>query len=81
MALYWPEKKVALDIIDDPCRRPFTGGDDWTVLQVTCDELEDYKSYRHVMAQLAALLDKQVPDDGEWERNRELRSRLMSQVA
>ena len=35
MALYWPEQKVALDIVDDPDRRPFAGGDGYTVIKVT----------------------------------------------
>ena len=45
MALYWPSKKVALDIVDDPGRKPFDGDEDeWTVVRVTCAELEDYGS-------------------------------------
>lgn len=83
MALYWPSKKVALDIVDDPGRRPFDGDEDeWTVVRVTCAELEDYDSYRKVMNRLATLLGSKTPTGEVWEqKNRELHSMLLAQGA
>lgn len=68
MALYWPAKKVALDIVDDPLRRPFEGDDSYTVVRVTCAELYDFDSCRRVMEHLCRLLDVEVPSSEEWER-------------
>lgn len=74
MALYWPEAKVALDIIDDPDRNPFMGGDDYTVLRVTCAELENYESYLHVMEQLCKLLGQSEPPVPKDEPDESLKS-------
>ena len=56
MALYWPEHKVALDIVDDPDRRPFAGDDGYTVIKATTAELRDPALRERVMARLRALL-------------------------
>lgn len=73
MALYWPEEHVALDIVDDPHRRPFEGDESYTVLRVTCADLQDYDSYRKIMARLCDLLGREVPTSPKWdEDNREL---------
>lgn len=56
MALYWSDKKVAIDIIDDPERRPFEGSDDWTVIEVRVKELEDERGFKQVCERLANLL-------------------------
>ena len=61
MALYWPEEKVALDIVDDPYRTPFEGDDSYTVLRVTCADLCDYDSYHKVMERLCELLEAGRP--------------------
>ena len=61
MALYWPEEKVALDIIDDPHRRPFEGDESYTVLRVTCADLCDYESFRKITNKLCDLLDQELP--------------------
>lgn len=79
MALYWPEAKVALDIVDDPQRHPFEGGDDYTVLRVTCADISNYDSFDRIMRRLAQLLGKEVPTSKEWRRsNRQLHG-LLSQ--
>lgn len=68
MALYWPDQKVALDIIDDPARRPFEGDESYTVLRVTSADLADYESYRKVMCRLCALLGKEPPSEEDWQQ-------------
>lgn len=81
MALYWPEEKVALDIVDDPYRTPFEGDDSYTVLRVTCADLCNYDSYSKVMKRLCELLGKEAPDMPGWEdANRTLHSTFFSQV-
>ncbi len=73
MALYWPEEKVALDIVDDPYRRPFEGDESYTVLRVTTADLCDYDSYRKVMERLCDLLGREMPTMPDWEeKNRAL---------
>ncbi|MDO4797448.1 MAG: hypothetical protein Q4A01_05440 [Coriobacteriales bacterium] len=67
MALYWPEQRVALDIVDDPYRRPFEGDDSYTVLRVTCADLRDYNSYRKVMKRLCELLGREMPALPRWD--------------
>lgn len=77
MALYWPEEKVALDIVDDPYRTPFEGDDSYTVLRVTCADLCDYDSYHKVMERLCELLGKEMPTMPGWEeKSRALHSVL-----
>ena len=58
MALYWPARKVALDIVDDPQRRPFEAEDaeDWRVLRVTTADLVDQERFNSVMRKLGDLL-------------------------
>lgn len=72
MALYWPEEKVALDIIDDPYRRPFEGDDTYTVLRVTYADLCDFDSYCKIMQRLCELLGKEVPQMPEWNDKAQL---------
>lgn len=83
MALYWPDKKVALDIVDDPGRKPFEGDEsEWKVVRVTCAELDNYESCRRVMDLVARLLGTEVPQDEVWERkNRELHRSLLAGTA
>ncbi len=79
MALYWPEQRVALDIVDDPRRRPFEGDESYTVLRVTCADLQDYDSFRKVMTHLCELLGREVPSMPGWEEgNRELHDALFN---
>lgn len=58
MALYWHEAKVALDIVDDPERVPFVGGDDYIVIRATCNDLMDYDAFTNISYRLNALLDE-----------------------
>ena len=68
MALYWPEKKVALDIVDDPHRNPFVGDDSYTVLRVTCAELSNYETFDKVQRKLCKLLGATYPKSKDWKR-------------
>lgn len=82
MALYWPDKKVALDIIDDPHRRPFEGDESYTVLRVTCADLCDYESFRKITNKLCDLLDQELPDiPGCVERSHELYEMLSQSLS
>ena len=65
MALYWPEQKVALDIVDDPDRRPFAGGDGYTVIKVTMADLGDPVPRARVMSRLRALLKDPARGEGD----------------
>lgn len=81
MALYWPEQKVALDIVDDPYRNPFNGDESYTVLKVTCAELCDFDSYCKVMERLCELLGKDMPDMPGWEdKSRALHALLLQET-
>ena len=65
MALYWPEHKVALDIVDDPDRKPFKGGDGYTVIEVTMADLRDPVRRDRVMARLRKLLEDNARGDAD----------------
>ena len=81
MALYWPDQKVALDIIDDPYRHPFEGDESYTVLRVTCEELCNFNSYQGIMERLCELLGKEMPTMPGWEqKSRELHELLYSET-
>lgn len=81
MALYWPDQKVALDIIDDPYRRPFEGDDSYTVIRVTSEELCNFESYKAVMEHLCTLLNKEMPTMPGWEeKSRELHELLFTET-
>ena len=58
MALYWPDQKVALEIIDDPLAEPIDQEmcKGWSVLRVTCKQMDDLDQFRDVQDQLADLL-------------------------
>lgn len=81
MALYWPSKKVALEIVDYPGREPFEGDErDWTVVRVTCADLEDYNTFRSVMERLFKLVGRKKPSGTAWEeKNRMLHARLFAE--
>ena len=65
MALYWPEHKVALDIVDDPDRKPFKGDDGYTVIEVTMADLKDPVRRDRVMARLRKLLKDNARGDAD----------------
>lgn len=62
MALYWPEQRVALDIIDDPLAEHVPDGEGWTVVRVTCADLADFESYDRAMKHLLVLLGQATPE-------------------
>lgn len=81
MALYWPEQKVALDIIDDPYRRPFEGDESYTVIRVTSEELCNFDSYKSIMEHLCMLLGREMPSMPGWEeKNHELHELLFTET-
>lgn len=79
MALYWPEARVALEIVDDPASKPYKGPDDWTVLHVTCADIYDVHRFQKIGRELGRLLreDTSFMDDPLWQRkNAELHAQL-----
>ena len=83
MALYWPDHKVAVDIIDDPKRQQADVPDDWEVLEVTCAQLEDPVSCQKFMRKVGERLgcDMSFTDDPSWQqRNLELHRTLMDDI-
>ena len=63
MSLYWPEQKVAVEIVDDPLAQPFdrAAHPDVRVLQVTCDELDDWESSMQFMDKVCDALGQPRP--------------------
>ena len=83
MALYWPDQKVALDIIDDPGRRPADVPDDWDVFETTVAQTKDLHEARKVWRALGERMghDMSFMDDPEWQRrNAILHEALMSEL-
>lgn len=69
MSLYWPEQKVAVEIVDNPLSRPFDRAThpDVRVLQVTCDELDDWASSIRFMDKVCdALGHPRPPKTPQW---------------
>ena len=63
MSLYWPEQKVAVEIVDDPLAQPFdrAAHPDVRVLQVTCAELDDWESSMQFMDKVCDALGQPRP--------------------
>ncbi len=81
MALRWPSKKVALEIVDNPGYRPLDE-EGWTIVRVTNAELEDYDSCRRIMGHIAELLGSNAPKAADWEaKNHMLHEALMARSA
>lgn len=81
MALTWPSKKVALDIIDNPGHHPLDK-EGWTIVRVTNAELEDYESCRRIMDHIAELLGSSAPEAPDWEeKNRRFHQALLARSA
>ncbi|MDO4502667.1 MAG: hypothetical protein Q4D06_05725 [Coriobacteriia bacterium] len=80
MALYWPEQKVALEIVDDPLARPFDYQNlrGWRVLQVTMAQVDDLEESRKIGDALAFMLgEPPVEKTPEWlEANERLHREL-----
>lgn len=69
MALYWPEQKVALDIIDDPLAEHVDEAmlDGWWVLYVTRDQVNSLEGMRQIGDALCVLLGQEPPEKTpEW---------------
>ena len=73
MALYWPEQKVALEIVDDPASQPVDRDalPDFTVIQVTCEQIEDPEANDAIARTLAHHLGTELPPDNpQWRARR-----------
>lgn len=69
MSLYWPEQRVAVEIVDDPLAKPFdrVAHPDVRVLQTTCAELDDWESSIRFMDRVCdALGHPRPPKTPEW---------------
>ena len=84
MALYWPDEKVALVIVDDPLAQPFDKslGSDWSVLETTIGEITNLEGSRRVCDTLCAMLGQEAPrKTPEWlEANKRLHNALMKML-
>ena len=69
MALCWPDKKVALDIVDLPGRRPpeQEEKEGWKILKVTASQMNDFRTCKQIMACIAALLGSDAPLRPDWD--------------
>jgi len=69
MAMYWPDQKVAMDIIDDPLAQHVDESklDGWTILKVTCAEVNSLEGMRRIGDTLCVLLGQEPPEKTpEW---------------
>ncbi len=82
MALRWPDKKVALDIVDLPGRRPPVQEEQegWKILRVTARQMNDYQSCRQIMACIAALLGSDAPNRPDWDEQNLRVSQVFDQL-
>ena len=82
MALYWPDQKVALEIIDDPLAEPVDreAYPDWQVLSVTMAQCADHESMLEIGDTLADMLGQpRHPNSKRWMRkNMKLHKELFS---
>lgn len=66
MALYWPDKHVALEFLDDPDSTPFMGDDeDVKVLQATSEDMADPDMFSNFVHRLAKELGYDLPDEDD----------------
>lgn len=63
MALYWPEQKLALEIIDDPEASPVREdlGPDWRVKYVTVSQVMDAENMMELGDEIAEMLGAPRP--------------------
>ena len=81
MALFWPEQKVALDIVDDVLAEHIAPGDlpaDWNVLRATMAQTSTLEGMRELGDTLCMMLGVEPPEKTpEWlEANERLFRRL-----
>lgn len=84
MSLYWPEQKVAIEIVDDPLAQPFdrAAHPDVRVLQVTCDQLDDWLGCMAFMDEVCDVLGQpRPPKTPQWlVANRRLHNALTRDI-
>ena len=69
MAIYWPEQRVALDIIDDPYAQHVDKilFGDWDILELTCAEIHDFEGMHTALDTLCLMLGQEPPEKTpEW---------------
>ena len=84
MALYWPEQKVALDIVDDPLAEHVdeTQLEGWTVVKTTVAESNTLEGNRRIGDALCIAMGRKPPEKTpEWlEANERLFNTLHSSI-
>ena len=84
MALYWPEQKVALEIVDDPLARPVdrARARDWDIVSITMADVGSAERMREVGDELCRLMGTEPPEKTpEWiAANNRLHSTLMGML-
>lgn len=83
MAMGFPDKKVALDIVSGKLDEPLVVDENgWKILRVTYEQMEDYWSCRQIMRLLAELLKSNAPEKPEWdEQTRQVNELMLSRSA
>ena len=69
MALYWPDQKVALDIVDDPHAQHVDEAllHDWHIVRTTVDEAMSLEGMRRIGDALCEALGQKPPEKTpEW---------------
>lgn len=69
MTMFWPDKKVALRIVDDVSGAGFNPENypGYTVLEVTCAQISDYDQFDLIADELAGLLGQEpIERTPEW---------------
>lgn len=63
MSLYWPERHIALEIVDDPASKPFdiAVDPDATVIPITCAQMDDPKAFEEFARALAQRMGAPLP--------------------
>jgi hypothetical protein len=77
MALYWPKKNVAFDIVDNPRTDHVPQNENWQIVCASTEELESFDSFEKTMLRLAHALGLDTPDYlAELERHSEQRRKI-----
>lgn len=69
MAMYWPQQKVVLDIVDDPLAQHVDERelDGWNIMRVTLEELHSLEGMRRIGDELCIALGQEPPEKTpEW---------------
>ena len=69
MAMYWPEQKVALDIVDDPFAEHVDESQlvGWTIVKTTVAESRSLEGMRRLGDSLCVALGQEPPEKtSEW---------------